>query len=322
EVIVPDFAMAPGRVGSISGTAMSSSGMPLAGASVGLSQEFTGPGSSSSFGAAGAKVGPDGSFTIRNVTPGEYKLTVTTAAAGGPMEGVSTPLVYAGDDLGGVMLVTSPAGAMRGHVVSDTGEPLPAGAAMRVLARPVDPRSTWRPSGSLGAENGRVQEDGTFEVAGVLGPTRLSVLALPHGWGLKSIVYDGRDLADVPLDVQGGRTINGITVVLSKSMPTVQGTLLDATGLPAAGTVLLYPDDPARWSEEARLTRAARPDETGTFQFEHTVPGSYLVAALEYVRPDQWADPEFLDGLRARATRVSVSEGTPPAAVALTLKRE
>jgi hypothetical protein len=64
EVTVPDFAMVPGRVGTISGTVMSSSGTPLAGESVSLSQEFAGPGSMSSFGAAGAKIGPD-ALTIK-----------------------------------------------------------------------------------------------------------------------------------------------------------------------------------------------------------------------------------------------------------------
>src|SRR5918993_2355701 len=67
EVIVPDFALAPGRVGTISGMATNSSGAPLVGQSITVMQEFSGPGASSSFGGAGTKVAPDGSFTLRNV---------------------------------------------------------------------------------------------------------------------------------------------------------------------------------------------------------------------------------------------------------------
>ena len=136
---------------------------------------------------------------------------------------------------------------------------------------------------------------------------------------MKSIDYDGTDLADAPVDVQGGQAITGITVVLSKSMPTVTGTLVDSKGQPVAGTLLLFPDDPAKWAEEARLTRATRPDDTGRFEFIHTVPGTYFIVPLEYVRPDQWADPTFLEDLRSQAKRVRVEEGTPPAPVALTL---
>ena len=321
EVIVPDFAMAPGRVGTISGTAMSSTGMPLAGESVSMSQEFSGPGSMSSFGAPGTKVGPDGSFVIRNVSPGEYKISVALPGGGDRQpEAASMTLVFSGDDLGGVSLVTSPAGSMRGRVLSDTGEPLPAGHRMRVTARPLDPQRTWRvPGGASPLENGRVKDDMTFEITGVFGPNRLSLLPPPHGWALKSIDYDGKDLAETPVDVQGGQAITGITVVLSKSMPTVMGTLVDAKGQPVAGTVLLFPDDPAKWAEEARLTRSTRPDDTGRFEFIHTVPGTYFIVALEYVRSDQWADPAFLEDLRSQATRVHVEEGSPPAPVSLRL---
>ncbi len=46
------------------------------------------------------------------------------------------------------------------------------------------------------------------------------------------------------------------------------------------------------------------------FEFHDVIPGDYLVAALEYVRTEEWADPAFLENLRAGATRVRVDEGT------------
>ena len=162
----------------------------------------------------------------------------------------------------------------------------------------------------------------TFELNGVFGPTTLSASPLPAGWAVKSIDYDGKDLSDKPLDVQGGQSITGVTVVLSKRLPDLQGTLLDPAGAPSAGTVLLFPDDPDKWVEESRLTRVARPDETGRFVFTKTVPGSYYVVALDYVQTGDWNDPAFLEALRPQAQRVSVAEGSAPAAVALTLKRQ
>lgn len=75
-----------------------------------------------------------------------------------------------------------------------------------------------------------------------------------------------------------------------------------------------------RWSEQSRLVRSTRPDDNGTFEFRNVVPGRYLVAPLEYVRQNDWADPAFLEGLRERATRVRVGdEGAEP--VALTLEK-
>lgn len=319
EVMVPDFALVPGRVGSISGMATNSAGAPLVGQSISLSQEFTGPGMSSSFGAGSTKIAPDGSFTIRNVTPGEYKLSATSAGDEGA-EGFVTTVVFGGEDIGGLSVVTSPAGSIRGRVVSDNGEALPTEPRMRVSGRALESqRSFGRPPSP---DNGRVQDDMTFELAGMFGPTRVSVLPVPTGWAVKSIDYDGKDLADKPIEVQGGQSITGVTIVLSKGLPELQGTLLDPSGAPAAGTVLLFPDDPEKWIEESRLTRVARPDETGRFVFNKTVPGSYYVVALDYVQNGEWHDPAFLEGLRGQAMRVSVVEGTALAAIALTLKRE
>ena len=209
---------------------------------------------------------------------------------------------------------------MRGRVVSDSGEAVPTESRMRVAGRSLRVRRPFTRIPS--ADNGRVQDDMSFELTGVFGPTTLNVSPLPSGWALKSIDYDGKDLADKPIDVQGGQAISGVTVVLSKGLPDVQGTLVDGSGAPAAGTVLLFPDDPDKWLEESRLTRVARPDETGRFVFSRTVPGSYYVVALDYVQTGEWNDPAFLDGLRAQAKRVSVAEGSAPAAVALTLKRQ
>jgi hypothetical protein len=316
EVLMPDFAMVPGRVGTISGTAMSSSGRPLAGESVSMMQEFAGPGMMSSFGAPGTKIGPDGTFTIRNVSPGEYKISVAVPAQGDrAAEGAATTVIFSGDDLGGVMLVTTAGGTISGRIVSDTGEALPVEQKMRVSARPVDPTRTYS---RYDAENGRVGEDLTFELKGVIGASRVSISPIPQGWALRSIQFEGRDLVDSPIDLEG-RKIDGVTIVLSKTLPHLRGALTDGRGQPAEGTVLLFPADPERWAEESRLIRPARPDDAGTFEFADVLPGDYLVAALAYVRTGDWADPAYLEALREKATPVRVEEGVAPAPVALVL---
>src|SRR5262249_36319993 len=76
EVSGIDFPMVPGRAGTIKGTATTSFGQALGGESVNINQEFVGPGQSSSFGFGGGKVAADGTFTVKDVAPGEYKLSV------------------------------------------------------------------------------------------------------------------------------------------------------------------------------------------------------------------------------------------------------
>lgn len=212
-------------------------------------------------------------------------------------------------------LVTSSGGTISGRVVSDTGEALSIEQKMRITARPVDPPRTYS---RFDSEGGRVGEDLTFELKGVFGANRLSIGPLPRGWALKSIQYEGKDIVDSSIDTDG-RRVDGVTFVLSKSLPEVRGTLTDAAGRPVEGTVLLFPEEASKWEEESRLIKSTRPGTGGGFEFDDVIPGDYLVAAREYIRTGDWADPAFLEDLRATATRVRVEEGGTPAPITLTL---
>jgi Carboxypeptidase regulatory-like domain len=321
ETIMPDFAMVPGRVATISGTATYSSGLPLAGESIGMSQEFAGPNGTSSFGMQGAKVNPDGTFLIKNVAPGEYRLSVRGPGdKDHPAEGATLTVNVMGEDLTGVMLVAGSGGTMSGRVVSDTGAPIPfpEQRRMSVSARPVDPTTTYT---SFDNDNGRVKDDWTFELTNAYGLNRISIGPLPTGWALRSIEYGGKDYADVPMEFHGGQRYDNVTITISKTLPRVRGTLQDDAGRPAEGSVLIFPEDQAKWGEDARLVRSARPDERGAFEFRNVIPGSYLAAALEYVRDGEWADPDFLAKLRDQARPVKVDE-SGVATIALTLKRQ
>jgi len=323
-----DFSMVPGRVATISGTAMSSNGAPLAGESINLSQEFAGPNMSSSFGFAGAKVNADGTFTIKDIAPGDYKLTIRTAGDKGRLvEGATAVVTVLGADVEGVSLVTGASGTISGHLVTDEGlAPIAAGAVsssartgaqLRVSARPLDPDSTYQ---RFTEDNGRVRDDGSFELTDVIGLQRLSVAPLASGWAVKEIASDGKDYADGPLDVRSGQSIEGVTIVITNKFPTLRGQLVDEKLQPAEGTVILFPDDSSKWGEGSRLVRSARPDMTGLFEIKFVPPGDYLVAPVDYAQTGAWDDPDFLKTLQDSATKVSLREGTA-ASVNLTLRR-
>jgi protocatechuate 3,4-dioxygenase beta subunit len=318
ESAMGDFAMVPGRVANVSGTATYSSGAPLAGETINVTQEFASPNGSSSFGMQGAKVNPDGSFTIKNMAPGEYRLSVRGPGdKDHPAEGVTTTVTVMGEDVTGLLLAAGSGGTLSGRIVSDTGGaiPIPEQSRMRVSARPVDPTTTYS---SFDNDNGRVKDDQSFELTNVYGQNRLSVSPLPTGWAVRSIDVGGKDYADAPIDLRGGIRLDGVTITLSKSLPKLQGTLRDPSGQPIEGSVLIFPEEASKWAEDSRLVRSARPDASGTFEIRNLIPGSYLVTALEYVRDGEWADPEFLEKLREGAKRVQVDE-KGAAAVALTL---
>lgn len=320
EVNGIDFSLVPGRVATVSGTATTSSGLPLGGEDISLGQEFSGPSFSSMFGWGGTKVNPDGTFTIKNVSPGEYKLSVRSPGdRERPPEGAALTVTVSGADIEGVTLVTGATGTIAGRIITDTGELPPFGSKARVAAQPVDRTNTYQ---TFSEDNGRVRDDGSFEVTGAIGPVQISLYPIPNGWTIKSIDYDARDFSILPLEVRNGQKIDGVTIVLSNKLPTVGGTLTDEKLKPAEGTVILFPDDAARWIENPRSVRTARPDQAGRFEFPLTPAGDYLLAAVEYVQDGDWFDPEFLQGLRDHARKISVAEQGTVEPVTLVLKKE
>ena len=59
--------------------------------------------------------------------------------------------------------------------------------------------------------------------------------------------------------------------------------------------------------------RATRPDQQGRWQLKGLPAGDYLAVALDYMENDAWQDPEYLESLREKATKVTIVEGASEA---------
>jgi hypothetical protein len=309
EAANTDFALVAQRASAVSGLATSADGTPLTGARVSLSLDIMGPSGGMSMSAGGATVAADGSWRMRGVAPGEYQLDVSSQERDRPPARASMTLFVQGADIEGLSLVADTGGTVTGQIVTDTGEALPAPPVrLRVVAESIAPDQ--RPYGILaGDENGVATTDGRFTLTGALGRSVLRLQGLPRGWVVKSIEAGDRDLAESPLEVRGGQTVD-TRIVITNRFPLVSGRVVDDKGNPSAGSVLLFPADDAKWFDPGVL-RLTRPDQTGLFRFENVRPGDYLAVALEVVESWQAGDPEFLEELRSRATSVTVREGQP-----------
>jgi len=307
-----DFQLATVRYATVSGVVLNSSGAPVE-AMVALLSEAVGLGPVTDAGVAAFRInadsGFDGVFTIENVPSGQYTLTTSLPfPPGGPEGGtrspglmmrlpetVSMPLLVNGD-VSGLVLTTRAGAALRGTFVAESGvvRPLPNG--IRVTARSVNAGMMMQ--GGTGTE---------FHVGGMSGPFRLEVQDLPEDWVVSAILVDGVDLTDQPIDLNGQNAT--AQVVLTDRISSVSGVVRSRSDT-ADGTVVVFPDDATRWTYPSRYVRTSRVDERGRFQIVGLPPGErYAAVAIDYFEDGEEQDPQWLDGLRGRATSFSLQAG-------------
>jgi hypothetical protein len=156
-----------------------------------------------------------------------------------------------------------------------------------------------------------INDDWTFSLSGIVGRAHL-VVTLPDGWVVKSIFYNGRDVAESSLEVSPNETLNGLQVVISNHSSVLSGHVSNGQGAPSDGTVIVFSTDADRWVQDSRFVRAVRTNEDGQFQISGLLAGEYFAAAVDYVQDGLWNDPEYLDAIRRRSQRVTLGEGDTP----------
>jgi hypothetical protein len=207
--------------------------------------------------------------------------------------------------------VGSAGATVSGRIVVEGGTPpkmsaitLLVGEALRNQASPTV-LGTFRD----GSGTARVKDDGTFVVPHVLGRARFQV-TVPEGWMVKAILHGDRDLTDTAMELKPAEEMRDVQVVVTDRVTSVSGLLTDQSGKPVHdATVLVFADNADKWFESSRSVKAARPDQQGQWRIKGLAPGDYLGVALEYIEDGSWNDPEYLESLRAAATRFTVGEG-------------
>jgi hypothetical protein len=329
EMTGVDISLLPVKLARISGQAMSSDGRPLSGAMIMLMPAsrdggFFMPGGTT-------RTNASGQFTLTGVSPGDYSLHVLSSgpmmidAGGGAMmfsmtndangtsqrrepEFANVPLAVNGEDLSGVVVMTTHGAKVRGRVVFEGGSRPDGTAQIRVMSPSADPDG----GPSIGAGMGQVRDDGQFDLSGLVGSHLIRPTALPNGWILRSVHLNGVDITDTGYEFKPGEDVEGLEVLLTQRTTEVDGTVANAQGQPQKDyTVVVFSTDQTKWTlPMTRWAQSARPDQEGRFRIKNLPAGSYYAVAVEYVAQGEWNDPDWLARMRDRATTFKVTEGS------------
>lgn len=323
EVPGVDIVLRPFRLSRISGQLVTSSGVLHDGAHVAVvpartsglrtaAQRFVGIGESDAVGR----------FTVKGVPPGHYILKALSipkavgelaARTGDPShllkfsdaEFGEVPVVVTGDDVSGLVIATSKGGTIKGRLLVGPRRMMPVGPR-QILIR-AEPGSSV--AFGVGATEAAVNEDGTFEIRGLIGQFLIRPHGLPDGLSLKRVDSNSRDVTDSGLNVQPGTS--NVSVVLTSNPTELTGYVTgcddDDVGECA---VLVFSEDPERWHWPAtRYVRTARVRPDGAFTVSGLPPAAYLAIAVNPQDREPVPEPVTLGYLSRHASRVTLQEG-------------
>src|SRR5262249_44540314 len=161
-----------------------------------------------------------------------------------------------------------------------------------------------------GAQPAVVNDDLTFEIKAQPGTFRVALMGQGPGWSIRSVRYRGNDITDSGMEFRPSGDVSEVEVEVTNKVTDVSGLVTNSKGEAVKDySVVVFPQDREKWTPNSRYLKTARPDQDGRFKVTGLPPGEYRVIALDYVDQNEWNTPEYLDGIRAKATAFSINEG-------------
>ena len=260
----------------------------------------------------GADMRKDGSFEIRDVSPGSYTILASVDDVAVPML-ARQALQVGSANVEGLRLAPQAGGSIRGRLRMETNSSArPDPSQMFLLLRSTDGDDdgigSFIVTGGFSPE-AHVNAAGSFEWENVP-PGHYSIQiaeasAMPD-WFLKSVAAGGREAVDSGFGVSGGTTT--LDVVASAKGALAEGVAVNAKDEPVADAVIVAVPE-ARLRSHPERYRKAVTDQSGRFGLRGLPPGDYTIFAWESVDGEAYYNPEFVKGYEGQGKALHVGEG-------------
>lgn len=259
---------------------------------------------------SGTEIHKDGSFVIRDVSPGSYTVVATVDGSSVPMMARQN-LEVSSSNLDGLRLLPQPGATVRGHLrVESDGKRFDPDQVYLVL-EPADGDDELATAGARFSNVAHLRPDGEFLWSDVP-PGNYYVEILGNGsgtnedWFVKSVVAGGREAKDTGLNVNGGSVV--LDLVASASGAVVEGVVTDANSRPVANAVVVAVPE-TRMRGRIDQYRQTVTDQMGHFLLRGLRAGTFTLFAWESVEGQAYYNPEFLRSYEGQGTSLQTSEG-------------
>lgn len=258
-------------------------------------------------GGGNRRVNADGTFTYGGVAPGAYTLSARATREGGATLWAATDLVVDGQTVSGLSLVLADGLTVAGTLVfeADGVDPPDTFTRARINFFPAS-------GGMMISATGTTVTNSGFTVRGLIPGLHRVVASFntPEGnWTLKSAMIKGRDALDLPFELAPNDNITDAVLTFTNKTQTLTGTLSDASQRPAPEyTIVVFPQDKALW-QSARRVRTVRPGTDGKFTITGLPSGSYRLAAVTDISPEETRDLALLEELAGASIVFALADG-------------
>ncbi len=260
---------------------------------------------------SGTEMHKDGSFVIRDVSPGSYLVLASVEGSAVPMMARQS-LEVGSSNVDGLRLSPQPGATVRGRL------------RLESAAKRFDPDQVYLVLQSAEGQDDEVAIPGAnfsnlaHVVAGGefvwsdVPPGNYYVQIVGNGsganedWFVKAVLSGARDVGESGIAVNGGTVL--LDLVASANGAVVDGVVADSKGEPVANAVVVAVPE-LRMRGRVDQYRQTVSDQKGHFSLRGIRGGNYTLFAWDSVDGQAYYNPEFLKSYEEQGSTLRLSEG-------------